>query len=560
MARAKVRTQTSPTMRGTAATWEGRFEHKARYFLPSRPRVGLSWWGVAALCVWTSRRLGRWWWRHRDHTVPLTIGATLDLFFMPTVVSAGLTLAVAWVSRRALASARSARRLARIGRQWHRICKACGIVPTPDIERSREDDTGLELIVRLPEETKPEKFVTARRSIGTAARATCQLSDLGHGRWQVTLRTVDVLAREPEFEPLEVVNPTAVPLGIDASGREVSLPIFEAHWLIGGASGAGKSTTLNALIAHLAAIPGVVLWGVDAQHGVTFAPWRHLFARFATTPETAVGLVHDWYTAMDLRAQHMAKVGVSLATPGRWPLHVLLIDELAQVIRQPDKDAGKAAQADLWRSLSLGRKCGFAVVAATQDPRADIIGSDLRALFTHTLALRCRTSTESQVMLGPGTVTPGWNAAEVPAGQPGRGILAAGPSFMAVRCYRLVPPFDLPQLSSKCPQSVPGDTSSPGITPSDLPLSISSASRVLPDTRPLGLPSDEAEGEDGGDLRMRLAAVLLDAGDVGARSADVAARLGVHERRVRRHFDALGARAHKQRWFHPDHDPHRRAS
>lgn len=543
--RATVRTATAPALRGQPVSLEGHVEYAGRSLLPVRPRFNVTLYGLTVLALRLVRRVYRWCWRWRDRTLPLALGALLDLLWWPTWAAAAVTLAVAPFTRRdyktaarwfrqrfpraaprvqrVFFGARRSRDMAHTAKRWREICKATGVNPAPEVLTFDQDHTGLELVVQLTQETDPTKFLARRKAIGNAARATCHLADLGHGRWSVTLRTVDLLAHDPPFEPLDSISADVVPLGIDARGREVCARIFEANWLIGGSLGAGKSTAMNAMLASFVVIPGVQIWGIDAQEGVTLSPWRPHLARLATTPESAAALLEEWHAAMGLRVQHMVKVGCSLANPGpRWPLHILVIDELAQVVKQPDVKIAKAASAYLWRSLSLGRKAGFSVVAATQDPRADIIDSEIRSLFTHTLALRVRTGTDSDIVLGSGMRGAGWNAAETPSGQPGRGLWSTGDGVTPVRCYRLVPPFDIPTVA------VSGRTAaeSPGYTSSDQGVSRPTADSVRT-ADPLVVLVDA------GNTRERCVAALVEAGPRGVEAQALADRWGLAVKTVR---------------------------
>lgn len=538
MARTVARSRTSPTVRGTPTTTAGRVERHTHRTVEAPPRwPRLSLWGVSLLVWRATKRTARWGYRWREATLPALVGAVVDLLWTPTLVAGIVAIAARFATQPLHRDAVRGRRMHRHGRTWRKKCKALGIIPTPRIVTFDDHPAIRTLTVELPETTLPDVFAKQRRAIGNTYRARdCRLTDLTEGRWRIHLVHRDLLADDPQ-PPALPGDHLCIPVGVDWRGHGVAAPIFEARWLIGGTSGAGKSTFLHAVLGSLTRIPNVELWLVDPIEGVDLGLWHPWATHVATTPTDAAQLIADYHRACIDRARHMAKLGISLAQPSaRFPLRVLVIDELAQVLEQPGKP-GKDAADDLWRIQSVGRKAGHAVIAATQDPRAEIVQSRIRALFSHTLALRCRTVTESNVILGPGMKDAGWDASKLPAGQPGRGFWASGADVREVRVFRAYGPpnsIDVAETQVAWPAPLPESCRTAIPAPSntsDIPPILT----VPPE------PFRSATVVPTGDTRLDVAEALLAAGPAGVKSVELAARLGKSDRTIRYHLEQLGA-------------------
>jgi DNA segregation ATPase FtsK/SpoIIIE, S-DNA-T family len=88
--------------------------------------------------------------------------------------------------------------------------------------------------------------------------------------------------------------------------------------------------------------------------------------------------------------------------------------------------------------VARGRAAGVIVIAATQRPSHDIIPTSLRDLFGYRLAFRCTTDTSSDIVLGHGWATRGYNAADIDPDDRGVGwLLAEGGIPRRVRCAYL---------------------------------------------------------------------------------------------------------------------------
>jgi S-DNA-T family DNA segregation ATPase FtsK/SpoIIIE len=127
---------------------------------------------------------------------------------------------------------------------------------------------------------------------------------------------------------------------------------------------------------------------------------RNLFHATADNAEAALVVLARLIEVLDDRGRRMAGVSrLHQPAPGD-PLHVLVIDELADLIAYSPPDVKKEANRLLAVILTQGRALGVVVVACVQDPHKETVG--MRGLFTQTIALRLRSADESRMVLGDG--------------------------------------------------------------------------------------------------------------------------------------------------------------
>ena len=246
-----------------------------------------------------------------------------------------------------------------------------------------------------------------------------------------TLRDLDLTMRSI-FGPVH--------LGINEDGKPVRPELIYRNLLLAGEPGAGKSGGLNNVVAHAALSTDCELWLMDGKR-VELGPWRTCAARFVGPSITdALDALDALQIEMDRRydvldAGARRKIGPGDALR---PV-VLVIDELAYY----SATAGDRKQRDqfslLLRDLvARGRAAGIIVIAATQRPSHDIIPTSLRDLFGYRLAFRCTTETSSDIVLGHGWATRGFNAADIDPSERGVGyLLAEGGIPVRMRCAYL---------------------------------------------------------------------------------------------------------------------------
>ena len=222
----------------------------------------------------------------------------------------------------------------------------------------------------------------------------------------VTLRSV---MESEAFRRLE--SRLRIALGLDVSGQPVVADLATMpHLLIAGATGAGKSVCINAIIACLLCnnTPEELRLILIDPKRVELTPYNgipHLLTPVVVDIERVVGVL-KWVTReMDRRYQIFSKVGVrniegynaSAANRGErpFPYLVVVIDELADLMMvAPDE-----VERSVCRIAQMARATGIHLVMATQRPSVDVVTGLIKANFPARISFAVSTQVDSRVIL-----------------------------------------------------------------------------------------------------------------------------------------------------------------
>ncbi len=226
-------------------------------------------------------------------------------------------------------------------------------------------------------------------------------------------------------------------LGIDENAASVDVTLIYRNMLLAGEPGSGKSGGLNRITAHAALAHDCRLWLMDGKR-VELGLWRRAAERFVGPDlDDAIDALGALQTEMDHRYDLLDAAGLRKITPADGHAAIMLvIDELAYY----SATAGDRKQRDHFSILlrdivARGRAAGIIAVAATQRPSHDIIPVSLRDLFGYRLAFRCTTETSSDIILGHGWHTRGYDASTIDPDDRGVGwLLAEGGIPRRMRC------------------------------------------------------------------------------------------------------------------------------
>lgn len=216
-------------------------------------------------------------------------------------------------------------------------------------------------------------------------------------------------------------------IGVDEFGMPVRVTLIERNLLIGGESGAGKSSLLNNVVAHAALDPDCDLCLVDGKQ-VELGQWEDRAQEFVG-PDIgkALATLMRLQIMMDRRYSYLRackRRGIRPTDTFR-PL-LLGIDEIAYFSTVAGDKKTQEQFSNLLRDLvARGRATGIIVVAATQRPSSDIIPTSLRDLFAWRFAGRCTTDSSSDIVLGHGWAAKGWTANSISPTNKGLGLLIA---------------------------------------------------------------------------------------------------------------------------------------
>jgi S-DNA-T family DNA segregation ATPase FtsK/SpoIIIE len=240
--------------------------------------------------------------------------------------------------------------------------------------------------------------------------------------WKTNSETVPVAG-------LSIYDP--VHLGIYEDGYGVDIELIWRNILLAGEPGSGKSVGLNNIVAHGALCPDVSLWLFDGKQ-VELGLWREVADLFVGPDiDKALTALERLQAEMDRRYVELDRV--RRRKIDRYdPVDVIMVivDELALFSATMGTKDQQDQFVRLLRDLvARGRAAGIIVVAATQRPSADIIPTSLRDLFGFRLAYRCTTESSSDIILGRGWASQGYDASTITPEERGVGLLLAEGGF-----------------------------------------------------------------------------------------------------------------------------------
>jgi DNA segregation ATPase FtsK/SpoIIIE, S-DNA-T family len=219
------------------------------------------------------------------------------------------------------------------------------------------------------------------------------------------------LLDEPPFQGLAERGVLPVALGRDVAGQPILADLARLpHLLIAGATGAGKSVAVNALLGAIlqARTPDDARIVVVDPKRVEFtwlADVPHLLAPVVTEIEKAVETLGKIETEMAHRYDLLARAGCRnrLAYNARanhgadppLPALIVVVDELADLMMLASDDVERS----ICRLAQLGRAAGIHLVVATQRPSVDVVTGLIKANLPARVAFAVSSQIDSRTIL-----------------------------------------------------------------------------------------------------------------------------------------------------------------
>jgi S-DNA-T family DNA segregation ATPase FtsK/SpoIIIE len=302
-------------------------------------------------------------------------------------------------------------------RRWQAVLGIAGLAPAwqdrrlvPVLGRVRAGECADLVTVRLVSGQAPKAFADRAEELAHGFRViSCRVRTGRPGSVVLELVRRDALAMVIPALPipaLDQLDLRALPVGYREDGQVLTIRLHGTHLLIAGATGAGKGSWLWDLIRALLAAMAAGLVRVHACDPklMELAFGRALFERYgayAADPADIAGLLEADVAAMQERAARLAGRQRDHVPTTADPFTVIMVDEVAFLTAyQADRKLRERIVAALATLTTQGRAVGFAVVAALQDPRKEVL--NIRNLFPDKIALRLDEPAQSDLVLGDG--------------------------------------------------------------------------------------------------------------------------------------------------------------
>ncbi|HLB95524.1 MAG TPA: DNA translocase FtsK [Patescibacteria group bacterium] len=199
-----------------------------------------------------------------------------------------------------------------------------------------------------------------------------------------------------------------LPLGRDVAGAPFAVDLKNMpHLLIAGATGSGKSVSLNSMIISLLyqnSPQDLRLILVDPKR-VEFTHYNgipHLLTPVVLEVDKTISALRWAVVEMDRRFRlfqetNRRNIEAYNSSPpnGRIPYIVIVIDELADLMAQ----AANEVEAAIVRLAQMARATGIHLVVATQRPSVDVITGLIKANITNRIAFAVASQVDSRTIL-----------------------------------------------------------------------------------------------------------------------------------------------------------------
>jgi S-DNA-T family DNA segregation ATPase FtsK/SpoIIIE len=198
-------------------------------------------------------------------------------------------------------------------------------------------------------------------------------------------------------------------LGKDISGGPVVADLSKMpHLLVAGATGAGKSVSINSMVMSIVykATPAEVKMLMVDPKLIELSAYQeipHLIAPVITNPKESAEALKKMVFEMERRYRFLAEKGarnidsfnLQVQDEDHLPYIVIIIDELADLMFTAPTDV----EDSITRLAQMGRAAGMHLILATQRPSVDVITGIIKANFPARLAFQVSSKVDSRTIL-----------------------------------------------------------------------------------------------------------------------------------------------------------------
>jgi hypothetical protein len=272
------------------------------------------------------------------------------------------------------------------------------------------DEHGMTLRARLPVGTIPERVAGRLRELDGAFQVRRGATRIEPVPERADLVVVRVNVHDPLDPPrpwpgpIDIAPRAPIALGPYEDNKRATAPLINAHWLLSGPTGAGKSFAQRVILAALVTRPSVVTWGVDvAKAGVQFSPYEPALDWLVTEHEEAVRMLRALLALQRARARWMRSEGLT-----EWPVSpehpqlVVVFDEVSNLMTIP------GVPELLEECSKLVREQGATLIMATQSSTGAALGDSVVLRRQLTVRIGMKSRERDDKVFDTGMAAAGW--------------------------------------------------------------------------------------------------------------------------------------------------------
>ena len=290
---------------------------------------------------------------------------------------------------------------------------------TDENGRPKLDEAGKPIVTRVESKTrvKVDSIISREKDLSLALKTPSiriETPVLGESlvgievpNPSLSVVTLGRLMESPEYKKMSAKAKLPIVLGKGTGGEPVAVDLAAMpHLLVAGATGAGKSVCLNAIVSCLLMEKSPAemrLLMVDPKR-VELTPYNgipHLITPVVVESDQVVGLLKGLIREMLNRYRRMEEVGArniesyNRRQPDKMAYIVLAVDELADLMMTSSFEVEQA----LCRLAQLGRATGIHLIIATQRPSVDVVTGLIKANFPTRISFGVSSQIDSRTIL-----------------------------------------------------------------------------------------------------------------------------------------------------------------